>query len=188
MINEFEFTFGPQRPDRDHRLVSVNGKIIGFQPKDKTNICVERCPVCDRENYAMSVLSGICCWCGWNANEEFERSGEFAGNEEKTITTATDERTADSSGQIAPVVVRQDGQKVVERLKNMKPSSRLFCTRFFQLKRHALSASRWFERNGATNITLAKSEPLSQWRLRCCIEISKFAEFCADEARRESRR
>ncbi len=27
-----------------------------------------RCPKCKMENYAFSVTSGICCWCGWNAN------------------------------------------------------------------------------------------------------------------------
>lgn len=29
-----------------------------------------RCPKCKRENYAMSVSSGICAWCGYDANKE----------------------------------------------------------------------------------------------------------------------
>ena len=75
MTHDFEFTFGQNQPGRDHRLVFVNGKKIGFQGNGKTNICVEQCPCCERENYCMSVTPGICCWCGWNANEEFELSG-----------------------------------------------------------------------------------------------------------------
>jgi ribosomal protein L37E len=29
-----------------------------------------RCPECHKENYALSVLSGICAWCGFNINEK----------------------------------------------------------------------------------------------------------------------
>lgn len=29
-----------------------------------------RCPKCDRENYALSVSSGRCCWCGFDANKD----------------------------------------------------------------------------------------------------------------------
>lgn len=27
-----------------------------------------RCPKCERENYSPAVSSGICAWCGYNAN------------------------------------------------------------------------------------------------------------------------
>jgi ribosomal protein L37E len=27
-----------------------------------------RCPKCGRENYSMSVATGICAWCGYNGN------------------------------------------------------------------------------------------------------------------------
>ena len=27
-----------------------------------------KCPECNQENYALAVNSGICCWCGYNAN------------------------------------------------------------------------------------------------------------------------
>ena len=27
-----------------------------------------RCPKCGRENYAPSVSSGVCAWCGYDAN------------------------------------------------------------------------------------------------------------------------
>lgn len=31
-----------------------------------------RCPKCKRENYTPNVVSGICTWCGYDANEEEE--------------------------------------------------------------------------------------------------------------------
>lgn len=39
--------------------------------KDKDHYYLERCPKCGRENYALAVVQGICCWCGFNANEEW---------------------------------------------------------------------------------------------------------------------
>lgn len=33
-------------------------------------IFLVRCPKCKRENWALSVSSGICAWCGYNANTE----------------------------------------------------------------------------------------------------------------------
>lgn len=41
-----------------------------FEANGKTYLV--RCPKCKRENYAMSVSSGICAWCGYDANEEKE--------------------------------------------------------------------------------------------------------------------
>lgn len=26
------------------------------------------CPKCGRENYALSVLDGVCCWCGFDGH------------------------------------------------------------------------------------------------------------------------
>ena len=82
------------------------------------------------------------------------------------------------------------GPQIVKRLKTMKPTSRLFCTRFFHLRKDALRASRWFERHGATSLTLVRVRVLlnDKWRVRCQIEVSLFAEFCALEAKRESTR
>lgn len=28
-------------------------------------ILVLRCPKCKRENYALAVADGVCCWCGY---------------------------------------------------------------------------------------------------------------------------
>lgn len=39
-----------------------------FEADGKTYLV--RCPKCKRENYAMSVSSGVCIWCGYNANKE----------------------------------------------------------------------------------------------------------------------
>lgn len=39
-----------------------------FEADGKTYLV--RCPKCKRENYAMSVSSGICAWCGYDANKE----------------------------------------------------------------------------------------------------------------------
>ena len=39
-----------------------------FEANGKTYLV--RCPKCKRENYVMSVSSGICAWCGYDANEE----------------------------------------------------------------------------------------------------------------------
>jgi excinuclease ABC subunit A len=30
---------------------------------------VAHCPKCGKENYAMAVIDGICCWCGFNGRE-----------------------------------------------------------------------------------------------------------------------
>lgn len=29
-----------------------------------------RCPKCKKENHAMAVSSGVCCWCRYDANKE----------------------------------------------------------------------------------------------------------------------
>ena len=47
----------------------------GFIPKtikenqNEGHVCLEKCPACERENYAMNVLSGYCTWCPFDANE-----------------------------------------------------------------------------------------------------------------------
>lgn len=39
-----------------------------FEVNGKTYLV--RCPKCEKENYAMAVSSGICAWCGYDANKE----------------------------------------------------------------------------------------------------------------------
>lgn len=45
-----------------------NDKYIGFWSKDK--VFLQRCPECNRENYAPSVMDGCCSWCGYDANKD----------------------------------------------------------------------------------------------------------------------
>lgn len=42
---------------------------LWWNEKDKS-IALSRCPACNRENYAFNVLSGVCTWCGYNANND----------------------------------------------------------------------------------------------------------------------
>lgn len=37
---------------------------------------VVRCPSCKKENWAMAVATGQCCWCGW---KESPRADEGDG-------------------------------------------------------------------------------------------------------------
>jgi len=39
-----------------------------FWVKEEGTLYMERCPKCERENYAPAVASGICAWCGWDVN------------------------------------------------------------------------------------------------------------------------
>ena len=32
-------------------------------------ILLLRCPKCGRENYALAVADGMCCWCGFDGRE-----------------------------------------------------------------------------------------------------------------------
>lgn len=58
---------------RDHVLVRINGRFAGFRGLGKTNICLQRCPECQRENYGGSVSSGVCAWCQFDANKQDDR-------------------------------------------------------------------------------------------------------------------
>lgn len=37
-----------------------------FTEEGKTYLV--RCPECEKENYALNVASGVCTWCGYDAN------------------------------------------------------------------------------------------------------------------------
>ena len=37
----------------------------GVEWYDDGTILLIRCPRCQRENYALSVADGVCCWCGY---------------------------------------------------------------------------------------------------------------------------
>lgn len=43
---------------------------------DNGDIYMNRCPRCERENYALAVSSGVCSWCGERATEKHLRQQE----------------------------------------------------------------------------------------------------------------
>lgn len=45
------------------------GKGFGYETEEGKR-CMIRCFECGRENYVATVSSGLCAWCGFNANEE----------------------------------------------------------------------------------------------------------------------
>lgn len=47
--------------------VIKNGKGSGYKRRDN-KLGMLRCFDCGKENYASSVHSGICAWCGFDAN------------------------------------------------------------------------------------------------------------------------
>lgn len=53
--------------------VQVKGD--GYIGKEDGRVGLVKCPACCRENYAMSVNSGMCCWCGYNLVEEMKVAG-----------------------------------------------------------------------------------------------------------------
>lgn len=48
--------------------------IIGHAWKDKDTglVFMTRCIQCGRENYAPAVASGVCVWCGYDANKNWK--------------------------------------------------------------------------------------------------------------------
>ncbi len=64
---------------------------VGLWRDEQTGkIGMDRCPKCHRENYCMNVLLGICTWCGYDANKDFEQ-------QETNKHGANDNRTAGSA-------------------------------------------------------------------------------------------
>ncbi len=45
-------------------------RFIGFIGLDSSKIAVQRCGRCYKSNYILAVLSGLCCHCGWDANDK----------------------------------------------------------------------------------------------------------------------
>lgn len=60
---------------KENDPVYFDGKYIGFRLKDG-GVGLQRCGSCRRENYALSVLSGKCCWCGWDSAAISKAKGE----------------------------------------------------------------------------------------------------------------
>jgi ribosomal protein L37E len=46
----------------------VLAKGVEYYPEDDMVLLI-RCPKCGKENYALAVASGRCCWCGFDGRE-----------------------------------------------------------------------------------------------------------------------
>lgn len=42
----------------------------GYQSKKDGKLFIERCPMCEKENYAINIPTGTCAWCGYDANHK----------------------------------------------------------------------------------------------------------------------
>lgn len=53
----------------DVMFLDKKGQQVGYAFLDKINkkVGLVRCPSCRRENYASSIITGRCAWCGFNA-------------------------------------------------------------------------------------------------------------------------
>ena len=56
---------------KDSRVPEAIKQRIKAESESKLLI---RCPKCHLENYAMTVTSGICVWCGYDSNKEDENA------------------------------------------------------------------------------------------------------------------
>ncbi len=54
---------------------NVNDRSPNFR-SDDGHLYLMRCFVCGRENWAMAVASGQCCWCGWEEQANEVSSGD----------------------------------------------------------------------------------------------------------------
>ena len=56
----------------DHDAVDffLDGKNVGggFIGKKDGDFGLQKCPACGERNYAITVMTGICAWCGFDAN------------------------------------------------------------------------------------------------------------------------
>jgi ribosomal protein L37E len=60
---------------RDNSITYINkdGHKIGSAFRTEAgNVGLTRCPECNRENYALNIIKGICSWCGFDANEDLK--------------------------------------------------------------------------------------------------------------------
>lgn len=48
---------------------NFNSEEEGVGYEDEDGVGLIKCPKCKRENWAMAVSSGQCCWCGYDVNK-----------------------------------------------------------------------------------------------------------------------
>lgn len=51
------------------------GKGYGYKTEEDGHICMIRCFECGKENYGMTVSSGLCEWCRHDANKPDNKCG-----------------------------------------------------------------------------------------------------------------
>lgn len=54
-----------------------------FEVNGKTYLV--RCPKCGKENYALAVSSGVCCWCGYDANKDHKTGDKKELDKDKQV-------------------------------------------------------------------------------------------------------
>ena len=61
----------PSDWDSDDVVFLVNGKKqgSGFRSKGSSDIKIIRCPRCDRENYAVAIVTNSCAFCGFSTKD-----------------------------------------------------------------------------------------------------------------------
>ena len=74
MIVKIVVEKSPEGYDHDSVRFDVDGKIkgFGFIPRKRygdQTIALQKCPLCEKENYALSIASGQCSWCPFNTNQ-----------------------------------------------------------------------------------------------------------------------
>lgn len=52
----------------------------GVELDDGTLLLI-RCPKCGRENWALQVMTGKCCWCGYDAHELITKNDKTNGTD-----------------------------------------------------------------------------------------------------------
>ena len=64
--------FKPKNADHNDIRFEIDGELkgFGFISRKDNQLALTRCPICDRENYAMSVLTGQCVWCGFSIYQQ----------------------------------------------------------------------------------------------------------------------
>jgi len=62
----------PENHDHNDFRFEIDGEPSGFGyiGKKDGQIGLTRCPICGLKNYAFSVLSGKCAWCGFNIHDQ----------------------------------------------------------------------------------------------------------------------
>lgn len=62
----------PEDFDSDVVRFMHNGKQVGhgYKAKRDGRVCIDVCPKCRKENYALAKATGYCAFCRYYANEE----------------------------------------------------------------------------------------------------------------------